>query len=158
MTLVNGLADGQQAVVVRVHHAVADGLAALNTFMIATSEEGGTVAPCPIGELEPVEREELLTNAREESKRLIRDVPGATARFVKGVVNSRRFEDRHLVPQPMESARNSFSTRSGRGAALRECRPRIGADPTRRGRYRDDRQRRVARRHRRCQARGDDRP
>ena len=81
--------------------------------MIATSEEGGTVAPCPIGELEPVEREELLTNAREESKRLIRDVPGATARFVKGVVNSRRFEDRHLVPQPMESARNSFSTRSG---------------------------------------------
>lgn len=113
LTLVNGLADGQQAVVVRVHHAVADGLAALNTFMIATSEEGGTVAPCPIGELEPVEREELLTNAREESKRLIRDVPGATARFVKGIVTSRRFEDRHLVPQPMESARNSFSTPSG---------------------------------------------
>ncbi len=41
MTLVHGLAGGRQAVVVRVHHAVMDGLAALNTFVAATSAEPG---------------------------------------------------------------------------------------------------------------------
>ncbi len=113
MTLVNGLADGRQAVVVRVHHAVADGLASLNTFMTATSEKGGTVAPAPIAPVTPVTREELLRAARAESKTLLRNVPRATGRLVKGIVTSRRFENRHLVPKPMESSRNSFSAPSG---------------------------------------------
>ena len=113
LTLVNGLADGQQAVVVRVHHAVADGLAALNMFMTATSEEGGTITAAPIPDVDPVTREELLRTARAESKRLFRNVPRATGRLVRGMITSRRFENRHLVPMPMESARNSFSTRSG---------------------------------------------
>lgn len=48
LTLVHGLADGRQAVVVRVHHAVMDGVAALNTFLAATSSRPGekpAVAP-----------------------------------------------------------------------------------------------------------------
>jgi WS/DGAT/MGAT family acyltransferase len=45
MTLVHGLEGGRQAVVVRVHHAVMDGLAALNTFVAATSDEPGRVLP-----------------------------------------------------------------------------------------------------------------
>ena len=36
MTLVHGLEGGRQAVVVRVHHAIIDGLGALNTFLAAT--------------------------------------------------------------------------------------------------------------------------
>ncbi len=45
MTLVHGLEGGRQAVVVRVHHAVMDGLAALNTFVAATSDSPGQVLP-----------------------------------------------------------------------------------------------------------------
>ena len=45
MTLVHGLEGGRQAVVVRVHHAVMDGLAALNTFVAATSDIPGQVLP-----------------------------------------------------------------------------------------------------------------
>lgn len=45
MTLVHGLRGGQQAVVVRVHHALADGLAALNTFVSVTTSTAGHVAP-----------------------------------------------------------------------------------------------------------------
>ncbi len=37
MTLVHGLVGGRQAVVVRVHHAVTDGLGALNCFVACTS-------------------------------------------------------------------------------------------------------------------------
>jgi WS/DGAT/MGAT family acyltransferase len=44
MTLVHGLEGGRQAVVARVHHAMVDGLGALNTFLAATTEEPGTVA------------------------------------------------------------------------------------------------------------------
>lgn len=42
MTLVHGLADGQQAVVVRVHHAIADGIASINLLLAATSEVPGS--------------------------------------------------------------------------------------------------------------------
>ena len=41
MTLVHGLEGGRQAVVVRVHHAIVDGLGALNTFLAASTEEPG---------------------------------------------------------------------------------------------------------------------
>jgi WS/DGAT/MGAT family acyltransferase len=39
MTLVHGLEGGRQAVIVRVHHALTDGLGALNTFLAATTSE-----------------------------------------------------------------------------------------------------------------------
>ena len=45
MTLVHGLQDGHQAVVVRLHHAVSDGLGALNTFLAATTDRPGAAAP-----------------------------------------------------------------------------------------------------------------
>lgn len=44
MTLVHGLEGGRQAVVVRVHHAIVDGLGALNAFVAATSAEPGATA------------------------------------------------------------------------------------------------------------------
>jgi WS/DGAT/MGAT family acyltransferase len=53
MTLVHGLEGGRQAVVVRVHHAIVDGLGALNAFIAATTEVRGEVvdlAPAVIAE------------------------------------------------------------------------------------------------------------
>ena len=48
LTLVHGLEGGRQAVVVRVHHALVDGLGALNTFLAATTDApGGAVALRP---------------------------------------------------------------------------------------------------------------
>jgi diacylglycerol O-acyltransferase / wax synthase len=44
-TLVHGLADGQQALVVRVHHAIADGLGALNTFLRLTTDDPARAVP-----------------------------------------------------------------------------------------------------------------
>lgn len=44
LTLVDGLADGKQAVVVRVHHSIMDGLAARNTFLASTTDSPGTPA------------------------------------------------------------------------------------------------------------------
>jgi len=41
ITLVHGLDEGRQAVVVRVHHAIADGIASINLFRAATTEEPG---------------------------------------------------------------------------------------------------------------------
>lgn len=41
MTLANGLASGQQAVVMRVHHAITDGLGAVNALRACTTESPG---------------------------------------------------------------------------------------------------------------------
>jgi diacylglycerol O-acyltransferase len=45
LTLVDGLADGRQALVVRVHHSIMDGLAARNTFLACTTSQPGTAVP-----------------------------------------------------------------------------------------------------------------
>jgi WS/DGAT/MGAT family acyltransferase len=46
MTLVHGLARGRQAIVIRIHHAVTDGLGALNAFLaVTTAEPGPPVEP-----------------------------------------------------------------------------------------------------------------
>jgi len=113
LTLVHGLADGRQALVLRIHHCVADGLASLNIFMAATAEHGRPVPPAPVVPQEPVSREELLRSARAESRQLFKQVPAATGRLIKAAHLSRVFEARHLVPMPLEPARNSFSSRSG---------------------------------------------
>ncbi len=47
ITLVHGLADGRQAIVVRVHHALVDGSAALNVFKRLTTAERGVPPDLP---------------------------------------------------------------------------------------------------------------
>ena len=49
MTLVHGLRDGRQAVVVRIHHAIVDGLGALNMLLAVSNEapDGTALAPIP---------------------------------------------------------------------------------------------------------------
>ena len=53
MTLVHGLAGGRQAVVVHVHHALVDGLGALNTFLAASTDEPGASVALHPAEMTP---------------------------------------------------------------------------------------------------------
>ena len=76
LTLVHGVTGGRQAVVVRIHHAVADGLAALNTFRAPHRRRAGSSSPRPSTPSAPADRRVLGRMAREESRRLIRAMPG----------------------------------------------------------------------------------
>ena len=116
LTLIHGVTGGRQAVVVRIHHAVADGLAALNTFMGATSEEGGVIEPAPIDPVSaPVDRRVLGRMAREESRRLLRAIPGMVGGFARA---ARIKSGTPTLPRPLTVPRNSFNTPSG---AVRVC-------------------------------------
>lgn len=113
LTLVHGLAGDRQAAVVRVHHAVADGLAALNTLMQATSVKGGTVQRNPVGTAEPHDPKYLRRTVQRDGMRLVRNAPRMVGEFFRSVKAAHTFERRDLVPVPLESPRNSFSARSG---------------------------------------------
>jgi diacylglycerol O-acyltransferase len=76
MTLVHGLAGGRQAVVVRVHHAVADGLGALHAFLAVTTDEPGAavdVSPPPVAGT--ASRARLTAMAARDSRRTWRSMP-----------------------------------------------------------------------------------
>lgn len=118
MTLVHGLAGGRQAIVVRVHHAVMDGIAALNTFRAATTEEPGVLpAEAPASawiSLDPaVLRREAVNGVRSglvrsrEFMRAHRDAARAT----------KAFGDRSELPSGLVQ-RTTFNTPSG---ARRAC-------------------------------------
>lgn len=99
MTLVNGLADGQQAVVVRVHHAIADGIASINLLLAATSEVPGS---CVVPEDNPVAASPA---ARGRFADLLRAARASRRR-------TRDFGSRTEVPAGL-SPRTLFNTRSG---------------------------------------------
>ncbi|MDQ4054643.1 MAG: WS/DGAT domain-containing protein [Actinomycetota bacterium] len=119
MTLVHGLAEGRQAVVVRVHHAVCDGLAALNTFLAASTDVPGSVAP--ISPAEPgiaPEPGELRGRARREAAGLLAGVPGLLRARQASRRRSADFEGWDAVPLGLGAARTSFNRRGG---AARIC-------------------------------------
>ncbi|MBV9952780.1 MAG: DUF1298 domain-containing protein [Acidimicrobiia bacterium] len=87
MTLVHGLAGGRQAVVVRVHHALVDGLGALNTFLAASTEEPGAGVALHPAEVPPLtSRRRLLVEALADA---VRSWCGLGA-LVRKVLRSRR--------------------------------------------------------------------
>ncbi|MDP2772295.1 MAG: wax ester/triacylglycerol synthase family O-acyltransferase [Nocardioides sp.] len=114
MTLVHGLSSGRQAVVVRLHHAVSDGLAALNTFIAASTEERGATAPI-------VPEEPAVAPAPHEVRRQVRrDLPGALAglpRLVRTGLATRKaaagFDGWAHVPAALGGHRSSFNARGG---------------------------------------------
>ncbi|WP_240498349.1 wax ester/triacylglycerol synthase domain-containing protein [Williamsia sp. 1135] len=127
LTLVHGLADGRQAVVVRVHHAVADGLAALNCFLHATSESAGGPLPqrhplpepgSPVADGRDLDRRQMRALARRDTLRLVADLPSVVAGVARTARAAYRFDRRALVPRFMGAQRTSFSTPS---AHRRRC-------------------------------------
>lgn len=115
MTLVHGLRDGQQAVVVRVHHAVADGLAAVNTFLDASTSVAGTVAPpAPATGAPAPSRAALRRAARRELPGLVGGVPTLVRTVRESRRQVREFEARDQVPVGLAGARTSLNARGGR--------------------------------------------
>jgi WS/DGAT/MGAT family acyltransferase len=116
MTLVHGLQDGRQAVVIRVHHAVVDGLAALNCFRAVTSDTPGAVGaepyPYAVDDVSPPDRAEMRAIARRDSMRLFRELPQVAADVYRAGVAARRFDQRRAVPHFMGADRTSFNTPS----------------------------------------------
>ena len=114
MTLVHGLAGGRQAVVVRVHHAISDGLAALNTFLAVTTDAPGAAASPP-----PRAATTLPTIAelRDLARRSSAAGSPASAPWSAPGVASRRatteFGDRSEVPEGLAAPRTSFNALSG---------------------------------------------
>lgn len=119
MTLVHGLQDGRQAVVVRVHHAVCDGLAALNVFLAATTEVPGN-AP-PITPAEPgvaPSRGELSAVARREVPALATRLPALVRARRDSLRATADFAGWDAVPVGLAAPRTSFNNP---GAAARVC-------------------------------------
>ncbi|MEP9416852.1 wax ester/triacylglycerol synthase domain-containing protein [Gordonia sp. VNQ95] len=114
LTLVHGLAGGRQAVVVRVHHAVADGLAALNTLMAATSEEGGVVEVAPVRRPHTLpSRADLTRSARRESRSLLAAIPRVMSTFARAARIASDTDAAEHIPRPLTVRRTSFNTPSG---------------------------------------------
>ncbi len=103
MTLVHGLAGGRQAVVVRVHHAIADGLAAINLLKAATSDS-------PDGQIFAESLAEGLASGAARTS------AGGLPALVRAARASRRrtraFGSRSEIPGGLEP-RTVLNTRSG---------------------------------------------
>lgn len=113
VTLVHGLAGGRQALVVRVHHSVMDGIAALNAFLTATTPVQDTRrAPTPHPLPVAVEPRHLLRDAARDAVRL----PVKAVRAARLLHATRRtdkgFGDLSELPSGMVP-RRSFNTPSG---------------------------------------------
>ncbi len=112
INLVHGLANGDQAIVVQVHHALMDGSSALNVFDRVTNLEPGVPAPVPtVAELDGLQPREPLPRRLAEVARAFVDVRR----------NAREFGPAEHVPTGM-AKRSQFNVRSrgGRTSAVSE--------------------------------------
>ena len=114
MTLVHGLQDGHQAVVVRLHHAVSDGLGALNTFLAATTDRPGAAVPrVPARYGIAATPTDLRREARRELRGLVARIPQlvGTGRAVRRT--SHEFDSWDQVPGGLGAERSSFNAPGG---------------------------------------------
>jgi WS/DGAT/MGAT family acyltransferase len=119
MTLVHGLAEGQQAVVVRVHHAIADGLGALHTFLAATTEEqGDTVDLAPAGTPPSTSRRQLTRAAAADAARTWRSLPGLARSIASGRQQRQASKGHPDIPSFFSFGRTSLNAA---GDATRVC-------------------------------------
>lgn len=112
-TLVHGLADGRQAVVVRVHHCVMDGMAAINAFRAVTASGPGEplpLAPAPWGQT--AGHDDLAATARATRTGLATRARALRTAWWSERQATRGFEGRTEVPQGL-TWRSSLNSPSG---------------------------------------------
>lgn len=115
ITLAHGLAEGHQAVVVRAHHGLMDGLAAANLFAAVTSEQPGDApTPAPAAWEQPGPRPPLaarlraVASAAREVRRRSREfgpdesVPGQLMR--RSPINRPSGGERHCASRSIPAA------------------------------------------------------
>ncbi|MBF4163198.1 wax ester/triacylglycerol synthase domain-containing protein [Nocardioides acrostichi] len=116
ITLVHGLENGRQALVVRVHHAVADGLAALNTFLALTTDSPEVL---PAGERARTASAAATTGAdlRRAAHQDRMAARGGLPAAVRAARASRRvsraYAEKELVPGTLSAPRTSFNRNGG---------------------------------------------
>ena len=119
MTLVHGLAGGRQAVVARVHHAIVDGLGALNTLLAVTTEEPGVeLPPQSPASPRPASRRALAAAALADTARAYRQLPGLARHAVSTSLRRRDEPSDPDVPSFFSYHRNSLNRG---GDATRVC-------------------------------------
>jgi len=110
LTVVDGLADGELAFVMKLHHAVADGGAAVAMLRNAFLGEGEAIrwpaAPEPL----PSPRDLYLLALRSRARRLSQ-VPALARHTARGVLAARRVDRQLPVPpaRPFEAPRTSLN-------------------------------------------------
>jgi hypothetical protein len=114
------MAGGRQAVVVRIHHAITDGLGALNMFLLLTSDT--PAGPIPISP-----RSTFVESVSTDTLRgaALRAMPSSTGRFahllVDGLASHRRarsFRREHPDLPRFVGASRLFTNRGGSGERL----------------------------------------
>ena len=115
LTLVTGLADGRQAVIARVHHAIGDGLSAMNGLRYLTSDGPGEL-PTDAGGSQPSAAEPagdrlLRRAAASDTAGHLARFPGLLATGAGAAIRAARFRStaRHLPPAGF-TAKNNFLT------------------------------------------------
>ena len=115
LTLVHGLEGGRQALIMRYHHSIADGVGAFTTYSRLFSDEpepgtGPGPGPSPAVEPAPAWRPEvsprgtrLLVDAIADQARIWRGVPELGARTIRNLSAFKRHLDRSpvTVPKPL---------------------------------------------------------
>jgi diacylglycerol O-acyltransferase / wax synthase len=117
MTFVSGLAEGRIAIAVKIHHAVADGMAAAAALVavaasgpdekVAVAEQAWIPEPLP-------DRWKLIRDAIADRVRELRMLPGLLLRTFAGLVRmlrARRRLDQHRPPPPLSGARAPWNGR-----------------------------------------------
>jgi diacylglycerol O-acyltransferase len=117
MTLVEGLAEGRVAIVAKIHHAVADGSAAvalLQSVVSATNSPRPSTPSDWVPEALPTSRQLLVTSLRAHAPRL-RGLPSLVRRTVRGSTASlRRRRSFAIRPAlPLQTPRTSLNVSLG---------------------------------------------
>jgi diacylglycerol O-acyltransferase len=114
--LCEGLADGKVAVVGKIHHAMADGLAAnallANVMDVSSTELRSSVRAEEHEGVDDPTRSQLVRHALRDGAAQIRDLPGLVASTVRRLVEVIRYRRRMdgTVPLPVKDApRTSFN-------------------------------------------------
>ncbi len=113
MYLLDGLADGRIAVLVKIHHAAADGVAAsaLLANVMSTLADGEPPPPAVPWRPEPVPSDvRLLVDAFVDHLRQLADLPGLlarTARALAALVRHRRGGTSTATPRPILDVPNT---------------------------------------------------
>jgi WS/DGAT/MGAT family acyltransferase len=118
MTLVHGLEGGRQAVVVRIHHAVVDGLGALNAFVATSTDAPGSVVPlAPPDVAGAVAPRRLVVAAARDTARTWRTIP-ALGREVAGARRRNAVAAHPDIPKVLQFGRTSLNAA---GDVARSC-------------------------------------
>jgi diacylglycerol O-acyltransferase / wax synthase len=114
LTLVHGLAGGRQAAVLRIHHAVTDGLGVLNMLRLLTGDHRSAPVPvAPPPPPAPVARRDLLRRAVRQVPSTVGSLGPLAVHGARSFARARRFRRSRPDLPPFLGSPRSFVNRPG---------------------------------------------